>query len=186
MQSQSEFARLLVDYTPFDNAEARHLEAILAFVARHPDYHRRSCLTGHVTASAWVLHPSEPKVLLTHHRKLKQWFQLGGHIEEDVSVQAAALREAREESGITDVELLLAAPLDVDAHTIPGNAKEPEHTHFDVRFLVRAQAAEFVVGDESNALAWVPLEAAEPRLQEASMQRMREKSLRYLSNPKAD
>src|SRR5678810_655292 len=49
------------------------------------------------------------KVLLIHHRQLDKWLPLGGHIELDEDPEAAALREAREESGL-DVELIGERP----------------------------------------------------------------------------
>ena len=59
------------------------------------------------TVAIVVVH--EGKVLLIHHRQLDTWLPLGGHIELDEDPEQAALREAREESGL-DVELLGERP----------------------------------------------------------------------------
>ena len=45
----------------------------------HPNCFERDCWAGHITGSAWLLDPSQSKLLLTHHRKLNMWLQLGGH-----------------------------------------------------------------------------------------------------------
>jgi ADP-ribose pyrophosphatase YjhB (NUDIX family) len=87
------------------------------------------------------------------------WMQLGGHCEaSDVSLAAAALREATEESGIAGLTLD-PDPIDVDIHPVrcgpaDGRPAEPSF-HYDVRFLIRAPAgAREQISDESAALAW--------------------------------
>lgn len=148
---------LLQHYQPADIIERGHRLHALDFVARTPDCANRHTPYGHVTASAWVLSPDRRSALLTHHRKLERWFQPGGHVERDPSVQAAALREAREESGIDALRLLDEALFDLDVHLIPARRDEPDHFHFDFRFLLQADDIAFRVGEESLDLAWVEL-----------------------------
>lgn len=153
--------RILEAYLPTDALQARNRAFILNFLDEHPwDAHRRSCAPAHLTASALVVDFSRQAALLTHHRKLDRWLQLGGHCDGDSNLPAVALREAREESGI---EGLTVDPrlLDLDVHTIPARGDEPEHLHLDARFVVIApDGAAEVVSDESHALAWVsPSEA---------------------------
>lgn len=136
-------------------------ERFLAFVRSHDDCLLRTCVPGHVTASAWIWSPDARECLLTHHRKLDRWLQLGGHVDGELYVHRAALREAQEESGMQHFELLAPGgalqPLDLDVHPIPARKGEPEHLHWDVRFLLRAQPGqELVVSAESKALQWLP------------------------------
>jgi 8-oxo-dGTP pyrophosphatase MutT (NUDIX family) len=115
---------------------------------------RRESLEAHFTGSAWLVSADGERVLLTHHRKLGRWLQLGGHADGDIDLARVALREAEEESGIIGLTVE-AAPFDLDRHRIPARGAEPEHWHYDVRYVVHAQASEdFVVGEESHALAW--------------------------------
>src|SRR5581483_6638559 len=71
----------------------------------------------------------------------------------------AALREAREESGLSGLELLHEGIADLDVHVIPAGRGEPEHRHFDVRYIARTRSPEAIVIDakESNELMWVDL-----------------------------
>jgi len=83
------------------------------------------------------------------------------------------LREAEEESGLAE---LVVEPqvFDLDRHRIPARGQEPEHWHYDVRFVVRASAGEvFVVSEESHALAWIDIAslARDPQRDE-SLRRM--------------
>lgn len=116
---------------------------------------------GHFTASLFIV-DGGGRLLLHHHRRLARWLQMGGHIELDEEPAAAALREGREESGLEDLQLVAAAILDLDVHVIPAGRGEPEHAHFDVRYLARTEEPESVRLDraESNELAWVTLDRA--------------------------
>jgi 8-oxo-dGTP pyrophosphatase MutT (NUDIX family) len=145
-------------YVPSDEREAAMRERMLDFVAKHPDALERSQTLGHVTASAWVLDRAHTSALLTHHRKLGKWLQLGGHLEGDDDVRAAALREAREESGLRSLRFVREGIFDLDVHAIPARPSEPAHEHFDVRFVLEADEREpLAVSDESHALAWIAL-----------------------------
>lgn len=148
------------------------------FVASEPRCFERSLPIGHITGSAWILNAVGTHTLLTHHRKLDLWLQLGGHADGDPDVRRVALREAREESGLDRFEFVSSAIFDLDIHRIPARKQEPEHWHYDVRFLLRTIDDEaFSVSDESHDLAWVAASELERFTQEPSMLRMRDKWL---------
>ncbi len=92
------FCEELNAYRPHDDGERAMWEATTRFVGEHSDCFKRSLLIGHITGSAWVVDRGRGMVLLTHHRKLNKWLQLGGHCDGDGDVRAVALREACEES----------------------------------------------------------------------------------------
>ena len=129
-------------------------QAYLDHLAAHPDGLWKSCHAGHVTASALVIDPEQGRVLLTLHKKLRMWLQMGGHCEpEDTSLEEAALREATEESGITGLTLLPGGPVRLDRHPIPA----PCHCHYDVQYAVLAPpGAVQEISDESLDLRWFP------------------------------
>lgn len=119
------------------------------------DPFERACATGHFTASAWLVSGDGRRVLLTHHRKLGRWLQLGGHADGERDLAAVALREADEESGLADLRLEDGRIFDLDRHWIADHDDVPGHWHYDVRYVVRAGRSEaYVVSEESLALAW--------------------------------
>jgi 8-oxo-dGTP pyrophosphatase MutT (NUDIX family) len=145
---------LLTKFGANDAEDHAAAELFAVFVRTHPDCAHRELQIGHLTGSAWLVSADGQRVLLTHHRKLNRWLQLGGHADGDTDLARVALREAEEESGLMD---LTVEPeiFDLDRHWIPERGAEPAHWHYDLRFVVRAQGSEaFVVGDESHALAW--------------------------------
>ena len=84
-----------------DAHEAAMTADTIRFVEAHADCCSRTQLSGHLTGSAWIVDASRTRTLLTHHRKLDKWLQLGGHADGDPDLLAVALREGREESGLT-------------------------------------------------------------------------------------
>lgn len=151
---------ILEKYEP-STEEGDVKERFLQFVRAKPDCFERSCKEGHVTGSAFLLSPDKQEVLLTHHRKLKMWVQLGGHCDGDPSVHEVALREAFEESGISGIEFLSKEPIDIDIHLIPASSKDEAHYHYDVRYLLIASSKNFICSEESIELKWVPISQIE-------------------------
>ncbi|WP_221031889.1 NUDIX hydrolase [Actomonas aquatica] len=162
--------------------EAAMVEATLSFVEAEPRCAERSLEVGHLTGSAWIVDRTRRKTLLTHHRKLNMWLQLGGHADGDLDIAAVAMREAEEESGLSELRLVSPTLFDVDRHRIPARKGEPEHWHYDLRFMVEANADEaFVVSDESHDLAWIEIERMAEFNSEESMLRMARKTGRMVN-----
>ena len=148
-----------------------------SFISDNVDCFDRSNLEGHVTGSAWLVSPDGRQALLTHHKKLDRWLQLGGHSDGEPDMLLVSQREAEEESGLK-VHPLDESIFDIDIHEIPARADEPHHLHFDVRFLFRARDLKFVVSSESHDLRWVDLLNIEQFSNEWSVVRMRDKYLK--------
>ncbi|MFI9007480.1 NUDIX hydrolase [Actinosynnema sp. NPDC053489] len=149
-------------WRPADPAQESLRQAYLAFLAAREDACSRSCEPGHLTASALVLDATGTRTLLTLHPRVGRWLQLGGHCEpSDTTLAGAALREAREESGIADLRIE-PVPIHLDVHPITCSLGKPTR-HLDVRFLVRApHDAAPRASRESLDLAWWPLTALPP------------------------
>jgi len=159
--------------------QAAEVALFADFLASAPDVFERSHPPGHFTGSAWLVSADGRRVLLTHHRKLARWLQLGGHADGDGDLARVALKEAEEESGLGGL-VVEPAIFDLDRHAIPARGADPEHWHYDVRFVVRATGSEaFVVGEESLDLAWVEIAsiAGDPAMDD-SLRRMAARWLR--------
>ncbi|MCR9278534.1 MAG: NUDIX hydrolase [Pseudomonadaceae bacterium] len=171
------FLSELVRYGERYPGEAATVSRFQQLLLSAPRCFERDCWVGHITGSAWLVNTAGEKILMTHHRKLERWLQLGGHSDGHPWPSEVALREAEEESGFTAV---LGSPeiFDLDVHEIPARKNDPAHYHFDVRFLIRPAASEdYVVSDESNDLAWVPIAGLESYTDEESVLRMARKWL---------
>lgn len=158
---------------PLDPHEAAMVADTIRFVEAHEDCFLRSQLSGHLTGSAWIVSADRTRTLLTHHRKLDKWLQLGGHADGDPDLLAVAMREAREESGLTRLRAVSTAPFDVDRHLIPERKGVPAHYHYDLRFMIEADVNEpLAISDESHDLAWIEVARVTELNAEESMARM--------------
>ncbi len=146
--------RVLNRWSAPDRQQALLRSEFIRHAMGHADSVFRSCTDGHLTASAIVLDATRRQVLMTLHPRLDRWIQMGGHIErDDPSVEAAALREATEESGIPGL-MLDPVPVDLDIHAFECPKGTPNR-HLDVRFLaVAPDGARAVRSDESLAVEW--------------------------------
>lgn len=177
--AQQQVLSLLNRYSEHE-PENQHSKALLIDFARHyENCCERTLTVGHFTGSCWLVSKDGQRVLLTHHKKLGRWLQLGGHADGNSNLAQVALREAEEESGLTDLSV---EPFifDLERHAIPARGAEPEHYHYDVRFVVRAHGSEeYAVSDESHALAWrVISELVDDAEAEESIRRMARKWLK--------
>jgi len=164
--------------------EQIYVEQSLAFAQREAFCWQRSMLEGHFTASAFVLDAAGEHALLIHHHKLKRWLQPGGHIDDtDADPQWAARREVAEECGLEDLKLLQNGLFDLDVHPIPARGQEPEHLHYDLRFLLQANPGAIPRAQEGeiNAFAWVKLTDLLTADTQRSIRRMAEKVLQGAS-----
>lgn len=130
-------------------------QAYLAHLDERPDAMWRDCHPDHLTASALIFSNDHSQVLLTLHKVMRRWLQTGGHCESgDVSLADAALREGREESGISDLSID-PTPVLLSHHVVPACGPiRPSH-HLDVQFIAVAQPGAIeVISEESDDLRW--------------------------------
>ncbi|QYJ05718.1 NUDIX domain-containing protein [Nocardioides panacisoli] len=147
-------------WTPPGPRQAALQERYVAHLVAHPDGLWRSCVPDHVTAGTLVIAEDAAHVLLNLHRKAQRWFHFGGHCEPgDTSLAGVAAREAREESGIADLDLL-PGPAQLDEHVVSFCGDHDEVHHLDVRYLaVAPAAAREAASEESLAVQWWPVDA---------------------------
>jgi 8-oxo-dGTP pyrophosphatase MutT (NUDIX family) len=178
--TSDQLLRLLENHTSTFQAEQRFIQQTSIFIKNHTNFYQRSNLAGHVTGSAWILSPDFQSTLLIHHRKLEMWFQPGGHVDPtDQTIAKTAEREAREETGLGQLDIITDRIFDVDIHEIPARKEVPKHLHYDIRILCIAKDTTIRPSyEEVKGIKWLNIkEALEDQVNYPTVHRMLLKSL---------
>lgn len=159
MSKREHLKELLQSYNPTTATEREFWERMLRLCESEGDpFSRHHFEPGHFTASSFILSPDQKSLLLIYHSKLHRWLQPGGHVDpEDTDIIASAQREVLEEVGLSTLELVSKGIFDVDIHEIPARKQEPDHDHYDVRFVFQAPDLSFSAGSDALEARWVPL-----------------------------
>jgi 8-oxo-dGTP pyrophosphatase MutT (NUDIX family) len=161
--SASTLLGMLDDYRPEGDPETADVARIRALAGSVADPWLRT-LPLHVTASALIVHPASGRVLLRWHPRQQAWLQVGGHGDPgETDPLGIALREAEEETGLTDLVPWPDARIrHVAIVSVPAGKGEPAHEHADVRFLLATQTPETIVAEAPDApLRWLSVADAE-------------------------
>lgn len=183
--TRAELIAALAEYrTPF--AEEKPFVARFIHLLEHPRAYFRDHLPGHMTGSAWILDESRDFVLLTHHAKLNRWLQPGGHADGEENIIEVAMKEALEETGISNFSYVSRGIFDIDIHQIPERGGFPAHDHYDIRVLLSANRnTQLFKTDESHALEWVRISELRAKTgNNQSMLRMAEKAINLFAAQK--
>jgi 8-oxo-dGTP pyrophosphatase MutT (NUDIX family) len=164
-------SRILAGHRARDPIEAVDVARLRALVEVADVYARATPV--HVTGSAVVVHPATRRVLLRWHPRLEMWMQVGGHFDPgEHDPLAVALREAKEESGLTDLRAFATDPVQIVIVPVPANGSEPAHEHADFRYVLTTESPDAIVAElDAAPLRWLDADAAiaeitEPNLKE--------------------
>ena len=153
------------NYTPANEQEETDRQTLLRWLEKDEDISSRENLTGHLTASAWVVTPDRKKVLMAYHRLYDSWAWLGGHADGDWDLHRVAEREAKEESGIKALTSVSSEPISLEILTVAGHEKKgkyvPCHLHLNLTYLFEAEEAQQLSckPDENAGVAWLDMDA---------------------------
>lgn len=175
---------LLRSCTPQNPQEKEDLQVMLQACELHPDVLSRSCEDGHFTASAWICDREHKRVLLVYHRIFDSWAWTGGHADGDPDLLRVALREAEEETGLREFQLLNTdvlsgdekPPLSLEILKVKAHRRRglfvPAHLHYNLTWLLEADATTplRIKEDENSGVAWFLLDEVCAHCSEPQMQ----------------
>jgi 8-oxo-dGTP pyrophosphatase MutT (NUDIX family) len=155
--SEKQSLRIVEGFDPGNDGLAAKSKDLVSLLLRHgtDPFSARQFWPGHITCTALILHPTEPRVLVIHHHRLRRWLLPGGHVEKsDASLQAAAAREAQEETHIRIDPRRKPFLAGIDVHGIPPKQHEPYHLHHDLIWCFRAVSDQFEITAEAPEVMW--------------------------------
>jgi 8-oxo-dGTP pyrophosphatase MutT (NUDIX family) len=153
----AEALKIVESFDPRSDDLARKSRDLTLDVLRYTNapFSRRQFEPGHITCTALVFHPWQPRVLLMHHHRLRRWLLPGGHIEKtDPNLLYTAAREAHEETTVLIDPHFSPQLAGIDVHGIPPKKDEPFHLHHDLIWSFRAETDRIAKTDEAPEVIW--------------------------------
>ena len=153
-------------YQPFNEQEEMDKSLILNWIETQDDAFSRDNTVAHMTASAWVVNKDRSRVLMVYHNIYHSWSWLGGHADGETDLLAVAIREVKEEAGISGVRPVSEKIFSLESLTVDGHVKRGKyvssHLHFNITYLLEADPEEAVSikADENSGVAWFSPEEA--------------------------
>ncbi|GCA67574.1 NUDIX hydrolase [Mediterraneibacter butyricigenes] len=164
--SRQELMEQIANYIPYNEQEERDQNLILNWIEEQENAFSRENKMAHMTASAWVVNPERNKVLMVYHNIYDSWSWLGGHADGETDLLTVALREVKEEAGISKVRPVSEDIFSLESLTVDGHVKKgtyvSSHLHLNVTYLLEADPEETlsVKADENSGVAWFSPEEA--------------------------
>lgn len=158
--------RQIENYAPFNEQEEKDKALILGWISNNENAFSRENTVAHITASAWVVNKDRSKVLMVYHNIYNSWSWLGGHADGETDLLSVAIREVKEEAGISNVLPVSEDIFSLESLTVDGHWKNGKyvssHLHFNVTYLLEADSEEAVSikADENSGVAWFAPEEA--------------------------
>lgn len=168
MDGRDLLLKQLKEFEPFNEQESRDRDYIVEFINKNEDAFLRTNKVAHMTGSAWVVNHDRTKVLMVYHNIFDSWSWLGGHADGETNLLETAVREVREEAGISNVSVVSPKIFSVEVLTVDGHEKRGKyvssHLHLNVTYLLEADSCEnvHIKADENSGVAWfTPQQALE-------------------------
>lgn len=164
--TRKELIENIKNYKPFNEQEERDKFLLLDWIMKNENAFSRENSVAHITASAWVVNKDRSKVLMVYHNIYNSWSWLGGHADGETDLLAVALREVKEEAGITNVHPVSEEIFSMESLTVDGHVKKgryvSSHLHLNITYLLETDSEECVSikADENSGVAWFTPEEA--------------------------
>lgn len=164
--NRQELIEKIKAYHPFNEQEEMDKALLLNWIATRENAFSRDNTVAHMTASAWVVNKDRSKVLMVYHNIYNSWSWLGGHADGETDLLAVAIREVKEEAGISNVRPVSEEIFSLESLTVDGHVKRGKyvssHLHLNVTYLLEEDSEEHVSvkEDENSGVAWFTPEEA--------------------------
>ena len=158
--------RQIENYPPSNEQEEKDKALILGWISNNENAFSRENTVAHITASAWVVNKDRSKVLMVYHNIYNSWSWMGGHADGETDLLSVAIREVKEEAGISNVRPVSEEIFSLESLTVDGHVKRgsyvSSHLHLNVTYLLEADSEEHVSvkEDENSGVAWFSPEEA--------------------------
>lgn len=151
-------------FVPYNEQEEVDKSTMLDFINNFDDVLTRKNVYAHFTSSSFVLNKKRTKVLMIYHKIYDSWAWTGGHSDGDSDLLYVAMKEATEETGITNIKPISEDIYGLEVITCNGHEKRGKyvgsHLHMNTTYLLEADENEeiHIKEDENSGVKWIPID----------------------------
>jgi len=163
-------------YVPINDREQQDQKMILSYMDRfEEELLTRENGMAHFTASGFILNKNLTKTLMIHHNIYQSWGWTGGHVDGETDLLYAAMKEAREETGVKAIIPLNEQIQALDIIPVWPHEKKGEpisaHLHLNVTYFLLADESDplTIKEDENSDVKWIPLDEVSSYCSEPEM-----------------
>lgn len=152
------------NYIPFNEQEKKDKELMLKYIDTFDDVLTRNNEMCHFVASAWITNKERTKILMVYHNMYKSWAEIGGHVDGKDNLLQVAMKETKEETGISNIKPVSEDIFAIHILTVNGHIKRGKfvssHLHLDCAFLLEADENEElkIKADENSDVKWIDID----------------------------
>ncbi|WP_315118143.1 NUDIX hydrolase [uncultured Clostridium sp.] len=152
------------EYKSYNEQEKKDKEIILHSIDTLDNILTRDNEIAHITSSAFVVNKTKDKVLMIHHNIYNSWSWTGGHADGEEDLLEVAIREVKEETGVSCVHPVKTDMFSLDILPVLGHIKRGKyvssHLHLSVAYLLEGDESELLIvkADENSDVKWIPIE----------------------------
>lgn len=162
------YKEAIIAYEPINEQEEAEKRVILQYINEYPDnILLRENEFAHMTSSGFIMNKELTKVLMIHHNIYNTWAWTGGHADGDEDLLYVAIKEAKEETGVTSIEPLMEKIASVDILPVWGHVKKGKyvatHMHLSVAYILIADENQtlHINEAENSGVKWIKIEEIE-------------------------
>lgn len=169
------FYQQLAAFVPWNAQEEQDKKVLLQYIEKFDDIFYRENVFAHMTSSPWIVNPAHDKVLMVYHNIFRSWSWCGGHCDGDEDCAGVALREGKEETGVTKLKLLYPDILAIDILPVPPHWKHGKfvsaHVHLNIAYACEADDRQALhrKPDENSGVRWIAVDSLDQWVNEADM-----------------
>lgn len=182
--------KFIESYNCKNEQEEVDKKAMLEFVKNNDDSLFRTNLIAHFTTSAIILNKDLTKVVFAYHLIYNSWSWVGGHNDGDINFLNVALKEAEEETGLTNLKPLIKEPLMLDNINVYNHIKNgkyvSDHLHLNFTYFLIGDENEklTIKKDENSNVKWININEMESITSEDRMKYIYNKAYNIILNIK--
>ena len=163
-----DYKEAIMAYKPINEQEEAEKRVILQYINEYPhNILLRENECGHMTSSGFIMNKDLTKTLMIHHNIYNTWAWTGGHADGDEDLLYVAMKEAKEETGVTKIEPLMEEIASIDILPVWGHVKKGKyvatHMHLSVAYILIADENQelHINKDENSGVKWIPIDELE-------------------------